>query len=75
MENFPDQLIGASLKPPAGWVGSASVPDFPDQLIGASLKQPVAFGGVQPPCNFPDQLIGASLKHLTPGNQLILLIK
>ena len=37
--DFPDQLIGASLKQPVSLMIVKSAEHFPDQLIGASLKQ------------------------------------
>ena len=41
--NFPDQLIGASLKQWVNSGGAQITPDFPDQLIGASLKPDTLF--------------------------------
>ena len=65
--NFPDHLIGASLKLSVGHRGFQYQTYFPDQLIGASLKPTESVPILDSLAYFPDQLIGASLKQSERG--------
>ncbi len=63
--DFPDHIVGASLRVRPAGVLRGGGSDFPDHIVGASLRAPHETPVVDEGDYFPDHIVGASLRD--PG--------
>ena len=65
LRDFPENQLGASLKPMTWLPPWGRMKNFPENQLGASLKPYLSLTIVTRHANFPENQLGASLKR--PG--------